>query len=107
MAQCSLGNLRFSLLGSLLGISVVFQISLLLKNNELLLFIGRHSIPFFGFNMYANSVAKRLLVLCCDYSWMISFIIQLILLILLVVIINRAGLLGEIISGRYVLQRNN
>lgn len=105
MAQNFLGEnaveIALTILASLLGTACVYVIATVLAGSRALQWLGVHTLPIVGFNYMANLVAGKALSLAHLNAWPLVFLTQLAGLIALCWGLDRTGLLGRVINGRY------
>ncbi|MFW2488462.1 acyltransferase family protein [Clostridium chromiireducens] len=103
LAENRYGNILFFYMGAISGLIIVIYLSKILETliplNKIS-FLGQNTIPIIGFNYLIISLVSKICPRIITNHWYLNFIIQVIVVYILILIINKIPLLQKLIYGR-------
>lgn len=98
--------LALNLVAALAGAYVLWQLAVLVPASRLLCWLGQHTLPVFGFNYAVNKLVHAVLgmagvrVAHLGAWWWCLAMVELLVLMALAWLLDRAGPLGDLFNGR-------
>lgn len=93
-------NICINIVAALIGTATLYLVSMLSPDMPIVRWFGTHTLPILGFNYLVGAAVNRALAVGGIEYWPLSFLMQMAVLGLTAWIIDRTGILGDLINGR-------
>jgi hypothetical protein len=102
MSNNKLINIAYLYAGSISGIIAVFLLSYSIKKNKLIEFLGLNTLTILGFNYMTNFACDTILAFFGIKYWYINLPVQMVLLVLIILTLNKVPILNFFYNGRTI-----